>query len=207
VHVHVSVWAGGSLRAAGERSAGVSVRRVRAQDGGQRAGEGAQRAAASSPGLHPDLGRPPEPAAVPGSGGADSRPLSEAAAADPARGGRAGDRRVCGRGRRGQVCAGPSSPPQSLLVRTLPRSPASSFLSMWVHRFKSQVAEIESEQLGPAFDGSAELQRVRLDGLTEALESLRREFPETSAAKLEELRKVERDAGAPCDGSRRLTSL
>ena len=64
-----------------------------------------------------------------------------------------------------------------------------------VRRFKSQVSEIESEQLGPAFDGSAELQRARLDGLTDVLESLRREFPETSAAKLEELRKVERDAG------------
>lgn len=64
-----------------------------------------------------------------------------------------------------------------------------------VCRFKSQAAEIESEQLGPAFDGSAELQRARLDGLAETLESLRREFPESSVAKLEELRKVEREAG------------
>lgn len=62
--------------------------------------------------------------------------------------------------------------------------------------FKAQAAEIESEQLGPAFDGSPELQRRRLDGLAESLEAIRRDFPESSIAKLEELRKTEREAAS-----------
>lgn len=60
--------------------------------------------------------------------------------------------------------------------------------------FKSKAAELESDLLGQAGPAAAAEEQRRLAELAEVLETARREFPESAVAKLEEMRKLEREA-------------